>query len=430
VSRTSTLKTAFLTGSAHLSRIAVGFLLVKVIAYYLGPEGMGGIGHFMSLATIVYMVAGGGITNAVIKYASEYNQQPRRLLRMVDVSASYSLVCCLIVGVVGIVFSGPVASLVFADSGKWWLVAMLALAQFFYAYVNLVVGVANGLLATHVYSRIQISGSLLAALLVAGLVSSQGFVGAALAVMAIYLAPACGALYFHLRSSFRGRVRLVRPGRDEVLRLARFSGMMIVSAASFPVVEMIVRQLLIKEAGYEEAGLWQGLIKLSSAYLGFFTIFLSYYFMPLISRESSKVVIKRLTLKMLAAVVLLFLVGAGVLYAGRGFFITYLLSAEFGRAADYLSYQLVGDGFRVAAYVIGFVAIAKASVRLYVAAEILQNGMFLLLAHLFSLSASGALPVVQAYAVTYLIYFIVALVCFAVYVGRRSRKGEVDAVSR
>ncbi|WP_256680227.1 O-antigen translocase [Pseudomonas sp. Marseille-P9899] len=429
MSRYSAIKSAFLTGVAHLSRIAVAFLLIKVIAYYLGPDGLGALGHFMSLATMLYMVAGGGITNAVIKYSSEYNQSPRRLARVVSASASYSLVCCLAVGVIGIVFSKPVAGFVFNDSGKWWLVVLLSLAQFCYAYVNIVVGVGNGLLATHVYSRIQIIGSLLAMSLVAWLVPVLGFEGAALATIAIYLAPVLPAIYFHLRFRLRRHVRLVKLSTSEVRGFAKFSGMMIVSAASFPVVEITVRQFLINGSGYEQAGLWQGLMKLSSAYLGFFTIFLSYYFMPLISRENNKGVIRGLTLKMLSAVTVLFVFGASCLYVGRDFFIGHLLSAEFGKAADYLGYQLVGDGFRVAAYVIGFVAVAKASVKLYVGAEVLQNGLFVLFVYGFGAQSSAVLTVVQAYALTYVIYFLVAVACFVLYVSRKCSGRGTNAVS-
>lgn len=429
MTQSSVVKTAFLTGIAHLSRIAVAFLLIKVIAYYLGPDGLGALGHFMSLATILYMVAGGGITNAVIKYVSEYNQSPRLLARLVSASASYSLVCCIVVGVVGIVCSKPLAGFVFADSSQWWLIVLLSLAQFCYAYVNIVVGVGNGLLATHVYSRIQIAGSLLAVLLVVGLVPVLGFKGAALATISIYLAPILPAIYFHMRSGLRRHIKIVKLSGSEIQRFAKFSGMMVVSAASFPVVEITVRQLLITGAGYEQAGLWQGLVKLSSAYLGFFTIFLSYYFMPLISRENDKLIIRKLTLKVLLAVAVLFSAGAGVLYAGREFFIGHLLSLEFERAADYLGYQLIGDGFRISAYVIGFVAVAKASMRLYIAAEVLQNGLFVLLVCYSGSHSISVLTVVQAYALTYVIYFLVAVVCFVFYLTRKNSGGRGNAVS-
>ncbi|MFW3895892.1 O-antigen translocase [Pseudomonas bharatica] len=429
MTRFSAIKSACLTGCAHLSRIAVGFLLIKVVAFYLGPDGLGALGHFMSLATIIYMVAGGGVTNAVIKYASEYNQQPHRLVRMISASSSYSLACCLVVGVLGILFSRPLAGFLFSDSDNWWLVVLLALAQFFYAYVNIVVGVGNGLLATHVYSRIQVVGSLLAAVLTFALVMKYGFKGAAVATVVIYLAPALPAAYFHFRSSLRSKVRFVRLKYVEVKRFARFSGMMLVSAASFPIVEMVIRQALINGAGVQEAGLWQGLIKLSSAYLGFFTIFLSYYFMPMISREQDKGVIKSLTLRMMLAVSLLFLIGAVVLYSGRVFFISHLLSDEFSRASDYLGYQLIGDGFRIASYVLGFIAVAKASIRLYIGAELLQNGLFLGVAYSFSSSSAGVLSVVQAYALAYVVYFLVAVASFVVYLNKKSSGGKFNVVS-
>ncbi|QXH52899.1 O-antigen translocase [Pseudomonas fakonensis] len=417
------LQSAALTALAHLSRIAVGFLLIKVVAQSLGPEGLGALGNFMSLATLVYMVAGGGITNGVIKLTSEYNAQAHRLIRMLSTAFSYSLVCCLVIGAGGVFFSEPLAKFVFADGDKWWLVVVLALAQFCYAYVNIVVGVGNGLLHTYVYSSIQIVGSLLAALFTVWLVRGYGFNGASLAVVAIYLMPVFPALYFHLKSNIARRIKWVRLTSSEIRRLAKFSGMVLVSAASFPVVEVVVRSALISASGYEQAGLWQGLVKLSSAYLGFFTVFLSYYFMPLVSREHNKYVIGKLTAWMLLVVMLLFVFGALVLYGWRDFFIPLLLSPDFSAATNYLGYQVVGDGFRVAAYVLGFVAVAKASLRLYVAAEILQNGLFVSMVYGMGRKGADVSVVTQAYAWTYVLYFCVAVVVFAVYL-RRQRSEE------
>ncbi|MDD1013500.1 O-antigen translocase [Pseudomonas rubra] len=421
---------ALLTSVAHLSRIAVGFLLIKLIAFYLGPEGLGALGHFMSLCTIVYMLAGGGVTNAIIKYTAEYAGQPRKLLRFISVSTSYSFFGCVLVGGLGVLLSKPLAVAVFNDAGQFWLIVFLSLAVFGFAFVNMVVGVGNGLIQTHVYSRVQLVGSLLAVLIVFWLTSSYGMTGGALSVVVIYLTPVVPALFIYWRSVFRARVRIVKLKMDEFKQLAAFSGMLFVSAVSFPVVEIIIRQWLIESAGFDTAGLWQGLIKLSAAYLGFFTIFLSYYFMPLISRVDAAGEVGRLTVRYLLAVAALFAFGGGVLFWGREFFIPLILSEKFHPASDYLHFQLVGDFFRVVSYVIGFVAVAKASFRLYVAAELLQNGLFLGFSFAFLKYYPGVDGVVRGYVATYVVYLSVAVLCFLIYLSRAHMKRGRNAVCR
>ncbi|WP_123426961.1 O-antigen translocase [Pseudomonas brassicacearum] len=422
------LNGAILTSCAHLSRIVMGFILIKIIAYYLGAEGMGALGHFMSVSTMVYMIAGGGVINAVIKYAAEYARQPRQLLRFISVSATYSAIFCFVVMCFGVVFSKEIASLVFKDSGMYWVIVILAAAQVLFAFVNLVVGVSNGLMQTNVYSKIQIFGSLCALPIIWGLISQYGSVGATLSIIVMYAITFIPALYYFWKSNFRTKVSLVKLKKIEFIRLSSYTLMLMTSAVTFPVVEIIIRQMLIDSAGYSAAGIWQGAVKLSSAYLGFFSIFLAYYFMPMVSRIEIKRDIGFLTLKFVMLMMVVFCIGAGTLYVWRAFFIPLILSPSFSSLDDVIIYQLVGDLFKVLSYVIGFVAVAKAATKVYIAAELIQNALFLLLSVLMLKIYPDTKGVMIGYAISYVAYFFVVIVVFAIYLRFTSLGGRSDAV--
>lgn len=417
---------AILTSCAHLSRIVMGLVLIKIIAFYLGAEGMGQMGQFMSMSTMVYMVAGGGVTNAVIKYVAEYTSSPKQLLRFLSAATTYSAIFCGAFLCVGILFSKTIAVAVFKDPGLYWVIIVLACAQPLFAFVNLVVGVSNGLMQTAVYSKIQIIGSVIALPVIWVLIVRFGLVGATLSIIMMYASTFVPALYFYCKSALFGRVRLRKLKILEFKRLSAFTVMMLASALTFPVVEMIIRHFLIESAGYAAAGIWQGAIKISSAYLGFFTVFLAYYFMPIVSRLESKAEIGRMTFKFLIAVVSLFSLGAVVFFAGRNFLIPLILADSFKALSDVLLYQLVGDLFRVSSYVVGFVAVAKAATKVYVAAELLQNVLFLLLSLLMLHLYGDMKAVVIAYAISYFVYFCVVVVFFGVYLKGASsyRKGH------
>lgn len=422
------LNGAILTSCAHLSRIVMGFILIKIIAYYLGAEGMGALGHFMSVSTMVYMIAGGGVINAVIKYSAEYAGQPRQLLRFISVSATYSAIFCLIVMCFGGVFSKEIASLVFKNSGMYWVIIILAAAQVLFAFVNLVVGVSNGLMQTKVYSKIQIFGSLCALPIIWGLISQYGSVGAALSIIVMYAITFVPALYYFWKSNFRSKVFLVKLKKIEFIRLSSYTLMLMTSAVTFPVVEIIIRQMLIDSAGYSAAGIWQGAVKLSSAYLGFFSIFLAYYFMPMVSRIEIKRDIGFLTLKFVMLMMVVFCVGAGVLYVWRAFFIPLILSSSFSSLDDVIIYQLIGDLFKILSYVIGFVAVAKAATKIYITAELVQNALFLLFSVLMLKIYPDTKGVMIGYAISYVVYFFVVIVAFAIYLKSISLGGRSDAV--
>ena len=409
------LNGAVLTSCAHLSRIVMGLVLIKIIAFYLGAEGMGQIGQFMSMATMVYMVAGGGITNAVIKYVAEYASSPKQLLRFLSTATTYSVVFSCALLCVGVIFSKVIAVAVFKNSGMYWIIIALAFAQLLFAFVNLVVGVSNGLMQTEVYSKIQIIGSALALPIIWVLIVQFGLAGAALSVLVVYAITCVPAFYFYVNSRFVGKVKLRKLKMFEFKRISAFTVMMLTSALTFPVVEMMIRHVLIESSGYAAAGIWQGAVKLSSAYLGFFTVFLAYYFMPTISRLDNKREIGRITIKFLISMMLLFSIGASVFYVGRNFLIPLILADSFDALGDVIVYQLLGDLFRVSSYVIGFIAVAKAATKIYIAAELLQNGLFLLSAMLMLHLYGDIRAVMVSYAVTYIIYFIVSAIFFGFY---------------
>lgn len=408
----SSIKSALLTSASHLSKILMGFVLLKLIALYLGPEGMGAVGHFMSVATIMSLVAGGGIVNAVIKYVAEYKDRPRLLLRFILASSSYSFYVSSVTFCLLVFFSGRLAEYVFNDISFYWLIILLAFMQFIFSFINIVAGVTNGLKETAIFSKIQIIGSVLALPLAWYMIANYEIVGAAISIVSIYAMSFFPAMYFFKKSIFWKRIKFVALHGFEVKKLASFTIMLLVSAITFPIVEIIIREILIKSSGYESAGIWQGSIKLASAYLGFFSVFLAYYFMPTISAEFDKTIIGKKTFSLMLMIMSLFLFGASVLYVWRGFFIPMIFSEDFKALEDVIVYQLIGDFFKISSYVIGFVGVAKGAMRLYISAEVLQNILFLSFMALMMNLYSGIEAVMMGYAIAYFFYFCIVLVVF------------------
>ena len=76
---------------------------------------------------------------------------------------------------------------------------------------------------------------------------------------------------------------------------------------------------------------------------------------------------------------------------------------------------MAGDFFKIGAYVIGFVAVAKAAVRLYIIAEIFQNAIFIALSYVLTNGSLFLSGIMRAYSYTYAIYFILAIIAFLFY---------------
>ena len=417
---------AALTTMAHLMKIGLGFIFLKLSAVYLGVEEVGLLGQFTSLVALLFLIAGGGIGNGVIKYVAEFRYNPRRLLIFIVSAKTYSIIFCIPIFIVCTVFSFQISNYVFDDDSLYWVIAFLGFAQLGFAFANLVIGVANGLADTKTYALIQILGYSLALPVLWFLIKYYGVVGAALALILMLLANALPSFYFYKKSKFNNRAVGIKIGRSDFKKLSTFSLMALAGAISFPLVELIIRSTLISNVGHEAAGLWQASIKISSAYMGFFIVFLSVYFMPLISAQKVKADIAKLVVKYMKIIALIFLMGAILFYHMRDYLIPLLLSDEFSGLASVIHYQLMGDLFRVLSYVIGFVVIGKARLKIYLVSEIAQGMIFCLLSLYFLEMNYGLKGVLISHLLMNVVFFSCSVIGFIIYL-RRSRRTYVDS---
>ncbi len=403
---------AFFTSAAQASKILVGFCVLKLIALYLGADGLGKLGHFMSLVSITVLLAGGGISHGVIKYVAEFKDSRFKLYKLFSTSIFYALSFCVVSFVLLVVFSAEISTLVFGQRENYWVVIVLAFAQFVFAFNIVFSGFFNGLGKLKVNASVQVISNILVLPIIWWLISAWGVPGASIAMVSMFTMPALIAFFFLKRMPI---LRMVTWRKFDITlgkQFSRFGLMLLVSALMFPVVEIIIRQSLITQVGYAQAGIWQGSIKLSSAYIGFFSVFLASYYMPLVSSTQDKAVIKAQVVKFMLLVMAAFVAGGSVLYFGRGFFIPVLLSSEFHELEGYIIYQLIGDFFKVSAYVVGFVAVAKAATKLYIFSEVLQALLFVGFTFTVGREVGGVYGVMYAYMLAYIVFFVISIAGF------------------
>ena len=412
MSRITSLHTVILTTFAQISKVVSGFLLLKMLAYYLGSGGLGMLGNFMSLVAIAFMLSGGGIVNGVIKHVAEYKLKPKRVFSFIETSAIYTLIFTLSFLLISIIFSVSISKYIFGDTHYYWIVILLGFAQIGFGFANLVIGVVNGYSDTVTYAKLQVFGNILGLPLVYALLKNYGVLGAALGIIVFYFSYTLPAYYYYFKSPFRKYIFRLRLNLLDSKRLFSYTTMLLISALAFPVVEIIIRLTLINASGLSDAGLWQGAIRLSGAYLGFFSVFFAYYLTPLISPEQDKKVIRRTVIFFLICTASVYAVGASTFYIFRQYLIPLFLSKDFSPLSDVIVYQLIGDFFRILSYVMGFVAVAKAATKLYILSEVFQSLGFLSLSIFFSQYTSPLQGVFWGYLTTYIIYFTLSLFVF------------------
>jgi O-antigen/teichoic acid export membrane protein len=400
--------------TAHGLRMCVNLLILKMIAMFAGPTGMAILGHFMSLTTMVSVFAGGGIGNGITKYVAEYRGNPRRMINFISASTVYGFCISCLILLLCIIFASSASILLFGNTQYAWLFPCLGIAHLFCFIGTGIIAIINGLQRSDLFAAITIISYLGCLPITYFLISNLGLEGAAISLLLVSACTGVSALFLIAKSRLTRMIRFQISYAD-ARRLLEFTLMLLASATLFPLAEILIRALIMQSLGNHAAGIWQAMARLSGAYLGFFTVYLATNYMPKLSTLIDRIAIFDLVIHHLVIIFFLFTIFACSVYSLREYIIVILFTSAFNEISEFLSWQLLGDLFRVSSYVIGFLGVAKAAVRIYIASEFIQSSLYSILSTIVLLNGGGLREVVQVYALTYFIYFSVTVIFLYIY---------------
>lgn len=407
-----------LLGASTAIKMFAGLATIKALSHFLGAEGLGYLGQVMGLVAITTLVAGGGTYVGLTKYIAEHQSDPASrwayLVAALRIWGLFSLGFLLLAWMGASWFS----RWLFGTEAYAWCIVSIGIFQPLIGLHNLALALINGHKDVAAYAWVTAATTVLGSLFTAGLTVLHGVPGAALGLI---LTPAVGVLFSGLVVWHR---RYVQPPAGQPaptsrhhFALFKYGAMYFVSAVTMPVAQIVLRNLQADELGWGQVGLWQGLVKLSDAYLQVIMAVLAVYYMPRLAEQQHKASIRQEVVHTLKVVGATLAVAIALIYGFRRYVIAIIYTGEFMAMEPLFLPQLIGDYFRALSYVIGYLAVAKAMGRVYVAAEFYQAGMLILLSMLLLPScAEEAVP--YAYALTYLLYLLIAVGGFRRYLRR------------
>ena len=408
------VRTGFYTSVATATRLLAALVAIKLVAWYAGPAGVGKLGQFLSLMSLLAVLAGGGISAAIVKYVAEYRDDPGRLSRLLSAALWYALCASCLMGGIALLLSRQLALWLLGDPQYAGLIRVLAVAQLGIALVNYILAVINGFMDVRRLAFIQVAGSLVGTVMMIWLSRWQHLYGALLAlVLGQLLWLVVGVPAWWRSSYFRRSMLRLRYDREMTSRLAAFSVMTISSAALGPLVNIAVRDHLAVRFGWEQVGYWQAVSKVSDAYLLFLTTAINIHYLPRLASTHGRAALlhelREAGRYLLPAVVVL----AATVYAFRGWVTRLLFTPDFVAANALYGPQLVGDVIKIAAFVLSYLMLAKAMTRLFVIAECVFAASYLALVWVLT-ARFGLVGAMYAFALNYLLYL-----AFNVVVARR-----------
>lgn len=399
------IRTSFLNGFAVAAKVGSALVLNKILAIYVGPAGYAVIGQFQNAVSIIVSLAGGLVATGVTKATAQHYDDTARQHAVWKTAIRFSMAASL--------FAGFGLLLTYEWLSEWLLhrtdmssvFLWLALTLPAMAANNLLLAIVNGKKEVGIYVVANIVASFVSTLVIGLLAYHFGLYGA---LVAFTINPAIvllsTAALVARRSWFRTCFLWGEMDRASVRELSGFALMAITAAMAAPIAYMLIRDHLTTQLGLSAAGYWQASWKISEIYLMLVTATLSVYYLPRLAEIRTAPELKAEIIKVYRFVMPIVAVGALTIYLLRDFIIDVLFTPEFMPMRELFPWQLAGDVIRIGSWVLGYIMLGRAMVKLFVVTEIVFSILFVLLSWVL-IDAYGLIGVPMGYTINYSLYW-------------------------
>jgi O-antigen/teichoic acid export membrane protein len=413
------LKVGLLFAGSTLSKLFAGLLIVKIIAITVGAEGLGRLGQFMSLMSMVTILAGGGITSGIIKYVSEFKEDKENLPKYVRAASLVTISASIIVCISLFVLAEKISYWLFKTSEYFVVIRVLSFAQILIAISNFLFGLANGYKRVKAFAAINIVSVIFGAGAVGISCSLFGMKGAMYGLIWMSVCPIIFLLpWYKFGLKFKWSQIYPKWDKEKFNQFTHYSLMLFVSVLTMQMSQIIVRHIIEASNSWVQVGYWQAVSKISDAYLQFITVVLANYFLPRLAELKKRSEIKKEVRQAYKYAMPTLIAMGFMVFICRDWIILLIFSREFLPMKEFFTFQLLGDAFKIAAYIGGYVAVAKANTKIYIAAELVQSSMLIFFCYIF-VGKFGAVGATYAYCLNYVIYFMIVSYVLRYYLNRQ-----------
>lgn len=393
-------------------RVTTGLALNKITAIYLGPAGYAAMGQFQSILNVGSVLASGGLNTGLIKYTAEHEDYGENQQKFWRSAFIISTACALTTAFFIFFFREELAAYVLKNESHADLLIGLSGLMVFITWTGLLLSILNGLKQLSQFIAISIMGNVLGLALAGTLTIFFGFRGAIISLLGqqaltfLLAVVICRKTVWFKMQSFFGEF-----DKKSTVKLLNFAVMGSVSALVAHGANFFIRNHLIDYYGWQAAGYWQAITRISDLYFMILTVPMSFYYLPRLSRikrsEALKLEIRNGYKYLVPAAILLAL----NIYFLRSFITTTLLTKSFMPIESLFFWQLLGDFMKIGSWFLSFIMLIKSFSGFYIITELIC-GLSLIAFTLLFTSKMGAEGAVVAYAFTYFLYWIALIFVF------------------
>lgn len=401
------LKTSVLNGVAVLIKTATMFILNKILAIYVGPAGYAAIGQFQNFIQMITTFAGSAINSAVIKYTAEYYEDEIQQRTIWKTAGSIVLLFSLLFSFSIFIFKKQISLYIFHTEIYQSVFVWFAVFLTFFTFNALFLAILNGKKEVLKLVVANIFGSLFSLIITSLLAIKYSLYGALVAISIYQSLVFFVTLFLCYKSEwFQFSYLFGKVDKNIAKKFAGFALMALVSAVCVPLSQMLIRSYLTSEYSATYAGYWEAMIRLSTAYLMLVTTTLGVYYLPRLSELKHLKDIKKEVYSGYKYIFPLAIVGGLIVYILRDWIIVLLFTKTFLPMSDLFLWQMIGDSLKIGSWILAYLMLSKAMIRLFITTEIIFALTSVLLTY-FCTQAIGFEGVSVAHMVNYGVYWAV-----------------------
>jgi len=398
------IKTSFYTSISTAINFISGFIVVKVVAVKIGPEGIAFVGQFQNTTSILTILATAAISTGVIKYLAEHKEDPVTSSKIINTAFLIVFISSLIISIFVISTSGFLSEAAFKTKNYWLVYFLFGLFTMVVSFNVMFLAILNGLKEIRKFTIVNISSSLAGVGLTVLFAYTWGIEGVLISSTATAIVIFCINIFFFNKLGIKWKPDFKSWDKPVVKMLSAFSLMAIVSGFIAPAMQILVRDRIINQFSIADAGYWQAVTKISDYYLGFITSVLGVYYMPRLSELKNK---KELRLEIINGYkIILPIVGfiAFLIWVFRNLIIHLLFTPAFLPMKPLFTYQLLGDFFKIGSWLLAYLMIAKALAKTFIITETLFAISYVALSYFF-MNHYGIIGATYSFCINYAFYW-------------------------
>lgn len=354
-------------GGLQVLQIIIALLKGKVMAMFLGAEGMGISSLFSSSSSSIQKASSMGLNLALVKETAASYADREKLADLVSASRRLILLTSLVGTLICVAFSRHLSIITFGDESMRWQFMLLGAAVGLSLTSAGQISLLQGLGKVRQVASVSIAGGL------AGLISGIplyiwfGTRGIVPAMVALSLTMSV-ASYLALRRSGIPMTWQWSWNRDKatVKRLLALGSLLMANELILSVVQYLINIFVNSNGSTETLGLYQAANSIITQYSAVvFAVMTMDYFPRLSKSAADNVNMKRVVNRQIDVTSLLTAPASILLILAAPLVVDILLTPEFNRAATLLRWLALGVMFRAIMLPLGYVAFAKGNRSLF-----------------------------------------------------------------